>query len=220
MHVHRLVSLAVGAAYIMLAGAGTRAAPATDPTAFIDTLVHDAMLTLSDQQLVGQARDQRLAQILEENFDLPRLAKFVLGRYWNTASVQEQQRFTAVFGQWVIKAYGKRLSKYSAEDITLTGTHSESDTSFVVRSRAIISSGAPPARLDWRVRKEGGDYKIVDVEFEGVSLASTQREEFASAIQRNGGTVPGLIQALESKIKSHDDTGEAAPLAQSGGDVR
>lgn len=210
MRVGRSVSPLMLVLWFALAGASAQAAPASDATAFVDTLVHQALQTLSDKRLALQAREQQLAHILEDNFDLGRIARFVLGRYWNTASAQEQQRFTAVFEQWVIKSYGRQLSDYSGETIKLTGMRPDSDVSFTVTSKVILSSGAPPTRVDWRVRREAGDYKIIDVDFEGVSLALTQREEFAAAIERNGGTVVGLTHALESKLSSGGD------LTQSG----
>jgi phospholipid transport system substrate-binding protein len=111
----------------------------------------------------------------------------------------------------VIRAYANRFSEYSGDDVQvkITGDRAESETSHIVSSQ-VLRPNAPPVHVDWRVHKQGNDYKIVDVDVEGVSMALTQREEFASVIQRNGGTVAGLTQALEQRIASGDTS--AAPL--------
>ncbi len=66
-------------------------------------------------------------------------------------------------------------------------------------SEIIRPNGAPPAKVDWRVTRADGAYKITDVVVEGVSMAVTQRSEFASVIQRNGGKVEGLLAMLRQK---------------------
>jgi len=63
----------------------------------------------------------------------------------------------------------------------------------------VFKPGSQPARVDWRVRTAGGQPKIVDVVVEGVSMAVTQRSEFAAVIQRSGGRVAGLLTALRDK---------------------
>ncbi|MDH5488800.1 MAG: ABC transporter substrate-binding protein, partial [Rhodospirillaceae bacterium] len=57
-------------------------------------------------------------------------------------------------------------------------------------------------RVDWRVRQNGDEYRIVDVYVEGISMGQTQRSEFASVIKQKGGTVEGLLQVLRTKVSS------------------
>ena len=64
----------------------------------------------------------------------------------------------------------------------------------------IVRPNGPPVNVSWRVRKSGSDYKIIDVVVENVSMGVTQRQEFASVIEQNGGRVDGLIQALRQKV--------------------
>jgi phospholipid transport system substrate-binding protein len=184
------------------------AAPARDAQSFIETLLHEGLQTVADQQLSDHAREDRFARVLDEDFDFPRIARFVLGYHGSTASEPDRQHFAKVFQQWVIRVYGSRFSGYGGETIEITGTRPDSETTTSVASRVIRPSGAPPIKIDWRVRREGGDdYRVVDVAVEGVSMVLMQREEFAAVIERNGGTVPDLTRALEQKIAS-GDTGD------------
>lgn len=189
----------------------TRAAPARDATSFVDAFVHEGLRTVADKQLSAQARDDRFARILDEDFDFPRIARFVVGRRWAETSEQERQRFIKVFRQWAIQVYGGRLAGYSGETVKISGARPDSDTMTTVSSQVNRPGGAPPIKVDWRVRRENNDYRVVDVSVEGVSMLLTQREEFASVIERGGGTVAGLTKTLEQKIASGDTSGGFQP---------
>ncbi len=192
---------------------GSRAAPARDATSFVDGFVRQALQTLADKQLTARERDDRFARIIDEDFDFPRIARFTVGRYWASASEPDRRRFVQVLRQWVIHVYGSRLAGYSGETVKITGARAESETVTAVATQVVQPSGAPPVRVDWRVRRDGGDYRVVDVAVEGVSMLLTQREEFAAVIERNGGGVAGLTRTLEQKIASGDTSGGFAPPA-------
>ena len=83
----------------------------------------------------------------------------------------------------------------------MTGSRAAPDGS-VVSSEIVRPNGAPPAKVDWLLTQHDGAYKISDVIVEGVSMAVTQRSEFASVIQRHGGQVQGLITALRQKTEA------------------
>jgi phospholipid transport system substrate-binding protein len=73
----------------------------------------------------------------------------------------------------------------------------------VIVSTDVITPGAPqPLKIDWRLVNDAGAYKISDVIVEGVSMAVTQRSEFASVIQRHGGQIQGLIDLMRQKTAS------------------
>ena len=195
---------------LMLAGPGVRAA-AADAASFINDLVSDALKTLGNKQLSNDDRATRFRNLLDSDFDIPRIARFVLGRYWNEASEQDRQKFQKLFEEYIVRSYAKRFSEYSGEQVKVTGSRPESETSTLVQSQILRPNGAPPAKVDWRVRKDGAAFKIVDVDVEGVSMVLTQREEFSSVIQRSGG-VAGLNKTLEEKLASDDASLAAQPL--------
>ena len=202
MHLRRPLSLMVLVLAFVLPATASRAAPATNAGTFIQNLVSQAIDLLNNKQMAAPDREQHFTALLHDNFDIPRIARFVLGRYWRTATPQERQEFTQLFGRWVVQTYSARFSEYRGETVKVTGTRDESPTSSIVSSQLIRPNGTPPAKVDWRVRHENGDYKIIDVDVEGVSMALTQRDEFASVIQRNGGTVASLNHVLEQKLAS------------------
>jgi phospholipid transport system substrate-binding protein len=148
-----------------------------------------------------QMREASFTKVLEEDFDMPRISRFVLGRYWVSASEQERTDFRAIFEVYMARAYSRRFGEYAGETVKVTGLRSESNDATIVSSEIIHQQGGP-VKLDWRIYKSSNDYRIVDVSVEGVSMVLTHKQEFASIIERDGGGVAGLIQAVQMKLNS------------------
>ena len=185
---------------ILLAGtvaSQSPAAAAADPTALVSSLGSRALEVLGK----GTSESQRVArfrELLREDFDIPGIARFVLGRYWNTASEEERREFVKLFEEYVAQAYATRLAEYAGEKFKVTGSRPEGDGA-IVSSQILRPAGSAPIKVDWRLTGRNGIYKISDVAVDGISMAVTQRSEFASVIQHNGGQLQGLITMLREK---------------------
>ncbi|MGH7045043.1 MAG: MlaC/ttg2D family ABC transporter substrate-binding protein [Stellaceae bacterium] len=176
------------------------AVAAADPAAVITDLGNQALEVLG-KNVDPNTRVARFRQLFSTDFDVPGIARFVLGRYWNVATPQQQQEFIRLFTDYIALAYSNRLAEYSGERLKVTGSRAAPNGS-LVSSEIVRPNGAPPAKIDWLLTPHAGTYRINDVIVEGVSMAVTQRSEFASVIQRHGGQVEGLITALRQKIES------------------
>ena len=176
-----------------------RPAAAQDPAAVITSLGNKALKVLGPN-VDPNLRVARFRELFQADFDVPGIARFVLGRYWRLAAPAQQQEFIRLFTDYIAVVYANRLAEYGGETLRVTGTHPAPDGELVA-SQIIRTNGQPPARVDWLLTPANGSYKITDVIFEGVSMAVTQRSEFASFIQRNGGQVQSLITALEQKTE-------------------
>ena len=175
---------------------------AADPSALINQLVTQAINVIVDKNSTEDQREQKFRSLLQTGFDIPRISRFVLGRYWNIANDDQRKQFSALFEDWIVRTYTARFTQYSGEKIQVTGTRSEGPTTTVVVSQFVSSSGGPAAKIEWVVRKNGdNDYSIVDISIEGVSMALTQRDEIAAVADRSGGTVDGLNKAMQDKIR-------------------
>ena len=214
MSLRRPLTLVLLVASLGFGSATLRAAPASDASAFVKDLVGQAMQSLNDKKLSEEQREKQFRTMLHSDFDMPRISRFVVGRYWTTASDQDKQNFQRLFEDYVVRAYAARFSQYNGEQVKVIGSRPENETITLVSSQVLRPNGAPPAKVDWRVRKQDNDFKIVDIDVEGVSMLLTQREEFASVIQRSGGTVAGLNKTLEERLASGDTSLAAPPLPQ------
>jgi phospholipid transport system substrate-binding protein len=194
------------------APAQTKPSAASDPTVFVDGMIQQALAVLRNTQIPDATRQQQFGTMFDKDFDVPKIARFVLGRYWTTASDADRNAFAGLFEQWIVRTYSARFKEYGGENIKVTGSRPEGDTGFVVTSQLIHPDGSPPANVNWHVVKEATGFKVVDVEVEGISMAITQRDEFSSVIQSGGGDVASLNKVLQDKLNSGAvDTAGAAP---------
>src|SRR6266404_5735725 len=124
-------SVAIGAllsAILLLAAPGS--APAQDARAFVGALGEQAIQVLGP----GVSPQQRLARFRElfrNDFDVPGIGQFVLGRYWRTATPQEQQEFLRLFQEYIVQAYAARLGEYGGEPFRVTGSRPSGDETVV-----------------------------------------------------------------------------------------
>src|SRR5262245_9255797 len=188
------VLLAIALVPAMSAPAGA----AADPAQFIKTMGQKAINELTGPNVTEAERQERFRQLFTESFDVPTIGKFVLGRYWRTATDAERAEFLKLFEDFIVKSYAVRFADYAGESFDVQNTTGAADGASVVHSR-INRKGAETIRVDWRVQQNQDRLAITDVVVEGVSMAVTQRSDFASVIQSKGGKVAGLIDALRAK---------------------
>jgi phospholipid transport system substrate-binding protein len=188
--------------WLLIASASATAATnaiAADPNVFMNELWGQTVEVLS-KKVPRAERLMRFRQLFQADFDGPGIARFVLGRYWRSASEQEQQEYLKLFEDYVVFVYGTRLSNFNGETFKMLG--SRTDESGTIVSTDIISpSGEAPIKVDWRLIADHGSFKINDVIIEGISMLVTQRSEFASVIQRHGGQVGGLLELMRERAR-------------------
>lgn len=195
------IALVILAGLLPLLSSVHPARAAKDPAAFITDLgtraIHVLTSGLSDSE-----REKQFRALFEEGFNIPEISRFVLGPNWRTATEAQRQEFTKLFETYVVHAYSVRFGAYAGQQLKVLGSRPEGDNAAVVQSQiALPNSNQPPVRVDWRVSRNSDAYKINDVTVEGVSMALTQRQEFASIIQRNGGQLEALLKLLREKTK-------------------
>jgi len=178
------------------------AAPARaggDAQGLISDLGRRAIEVLTQKKISDSQREQNFRRLFDEGFDVNSVSRFVLGRYWNTSTEPQRREFVKLFEAYVVKAYAVRFSEYTDQQFKVTGSRPQGDDESLVTSEIIRPEGGPPIKVDWRVVSAAGAPKITDVVVEGVSMAITQRDQFASIIQRNGGEVDALLKLLREK---------------------
>jgi phospholipid transport system substrate-binding protein len=197
-----LASAAASFAAASLTGAITlpayAALSADDAKKFIDGLSDQAIGTLTGTSITQADRETRFRNLLEAHFDMPGISKFVLGRYWKAATPPQQADFQKLFETLLVQSYAKTFAQYGADKFQVTRSTADSDGSVIVNSHVDRPNG-DTIKLDWRVAGDGADMRIIDLIIEGVSLRTTHRSDFASAIQSNGGTVDALLTLLRQK---------------------
>jgi phospholipid transport system substrate-binding protein len=176
-------------------------AAAADPASLLTDVSSRVLQLIDDKQRPDAERAADFTKLVDETFDVPKIARFVLGQNWRTASEDERQQFTQTFQTYLIQVYWSRFNQYNGQSFKVTGQKAQSDALTLVNTQIIQPSG-PVVKVDWTVAKSSDGFKIIDVSIEGVSQVLTYRQEFASIIAQNDGHVSALTAELLKKIKS------------------
>jgi phospholipid transport system substrate-binding protein len=167
------------------------------PDEFIRSVGQNAIDSLTDKAITQDQREERFRKILNAKFEVKLLARFTLGRFWRRATEMQQKEYTSLFEDFIVKAYAARFADYKGENFVVGKIRNINERDNLVQSEVVLTDGRK-IPVDWRVRN-GKELKIVDISVEGVSMAITQRDEFSSIINQNGGKIDGLLAALRKK---------------------
>ncbi len=192
-----MVSAAAAAAAAVPGIAGPAFAQGADPAA--------AFVQRTGEQLVGVVNGPgnlaekrgRMQQIIEGTVDVDGVARFCLGQFWNRATPQQQQQYTALFHNVLVNNITGNIGEYSGVTFEMGRTQRRGDVDVV--STVVSRPNNPPAKVDWIIGTSSGAPRIVDVVAEGTSLRLTQRSDYASYITRNGNSVQALIDAMKQQ---------------------
>lgn len=191
-----LILLTVLALFLALPQAVT----ATDnPSDFIRTVGQNAINSLTNKEVSQAKREVFFRKILHKNFELKLIARFALGRFWRRATKTQQAEYISLFEDFIVKAYAARFADYKGENFIVGKVRNINERDNLVQSEVVLANGRK-IMVHWRVRN-GKTLKIIDVLVEGVSMAITQRDQFAAIINQNGGKIDGLLSALHKKMR-------------------
>ena len=157
---------------------------------------------MKNAEKVGYAgRVERLQPVLPEVFDLPFMAEKSVGRYWKTASPEEQQRLVSTFKRYIVANYAGRFTGWDGQSFEILGEEPSARGTKLVRTK-LVDPNANDVSLDYRLRRtEQSGWKIVDVFLDGtVSELALRRSEYSSLIKREG--FEALLVALDERIET------------------
>lgn len=196
-------SLAVLVAVFLLPGATGAAATAGNASEFIETLGTQAINVAADSDKSSNDKSREFRKLLKRGFALPKIGRFVLGRYWRQISDEQKERYAALFEDYLVVTYSNRFNEYSGETFEVVGEKPYGERGILVNTKVFRPQGAEVV-VDWQVVPDGDSYRIVDVVIEGLSMSLTQRSDFASAIQSQGGDFDRFLETLEKKVNGQN----------------
>jgi len=154
----------------------------------------------SDKQL--QAGDRKKALALAEQKILPLVdfreaARLAVGRAWNTATPEQQERITSEFRTLLVRIYSNAIGVYRGQTMRVQPVKAAPDATQVTVRNQYVSPGRPPTSVEYAMHKTPTGWKIYDITVEGVSLVLTYRGEFEQIVRESG--IEGLIQRLSER---------------------
>ncbi len=190
----RLGALSVFFAAISFAEVGEQARSA--PRRIIEQTVVEVLAVLAEEAEPSDARRAELEKIARRRFDFRSMSRLVLARNWKRFSKPQQAEFVEVFTRYLANDYGSRLERYDQEQVDVLGERQEPRGDVTVKT-AIVGGENDGALVDYRMRDRDGNWKIIDVVIEGISLVANFRDQFRDVIARSG--PEGLLEKLREK---------------------
>jgi phospholipid transport system substrate-binding protein len=176
----------------------------TDPTSFINHFAEVGIDDILSANINEADKTERFRNLFNEGFDIPAIGRFVLTRNWRRANDTEKQEFVGLFEDVIVYTWSRRFSKYDGQTIDVRGTTPDGETGTLVDS-AIVDSNGESISVQWRLRQREEGLRIVDVIVEGVSMAITYRQEYASVIRQRGG-LNGLLALLRQQVSALENS--------------
>ena len=168
-----------------------------EPDVFVQSTVNRASQVLSNN-LSKDQKINELKSIAEETVDIQGIGMYTLGAYRKTLNEDQKERYKIVFKEYFLKTFSSRLAEYSNPEIQVKTKEILNKNYTMVSSVLIATEERPEINIDWRIYTKNPDNpKIRDLVIEGLSLARTQKEEFASVLNTNDGNVDALFKTLE-----------------------
>ena len=175
----------------------------TDPKLFVEELVDDAIKTLSNKSISKADKNKKIEEIALANVDIDALGMYTLGDVRKTLDENNLKKYKTLFEKYFLKSLTSRLTDYSSQKFEVLSADQKSDSYNIVSSRIVESASQPEIKIDWRIyTKDPSKPLIRDLIVEGLSLAKTQKEEFASILNSNNNDINILFSKLEEFINN------------------
>lgn len=182
--------------FAALLPASGRAADPDQAAAFVDQLLKELLAIVNGPGALDGKRGA-LGRIVEQKVDVDAVARFCLGRFWRTATPQQQADYMALFRRVLVRNVTDKVGDYQGVSFVLgKATKREND---IAVATVVNRPGNAPNKVDWVVAAEGPT-KVIDLVAEGTSLRLTQRSDYSAFLARNNNDVQALIDALRQQL--------------------
>jgi phospholipid transport system substrate-binding protein len=181
-------------------GAGAQQIDIARATGFIQATGQELVAAINAAGAPVAQRRERVAAILRRSVDVEGVGRFILGRWWRTASPDQQAEYLRLFEQVLIHNLSARFGEYQGVRFSVGRSQARTEDDVLVNT-IVERPNTPAFGLDWRVAEVAGQPKVVDVIAEGTSLRLTTRSEYSSVVTRNGNNVGALLTAMRQQIQ-------------------
>ena len=169
----------------------------SNPQDFVKELVNDAINYLSNKNNSKEEKASFIEKIALDNVDINALGLYTLGELRKSAEKEKLQNYQKSFEKYFLKSLTSRLAEYSSSKFEILEEDKKSNTYTIVKSKIVPEDGGPEIKIDWRIYTKNPEQPLIrDLIVEGLSLARTQKEEFASILSSNNNDIEILIIKL------------------------
>jgi phospholipid transport system substrate-binding protein len=216
MQIGRVLRGALGVGCLLLAIPGAADDPAASARKVVEDTLVEVLATLNEAGSSEETRRDRVADIAYSHFDFDTMSKLVIARPWRKFTKEQRVEFIEEFKTHLARSYGRRLSRYQNVNLKVVGEQKEQRGDVTVQSR-VVGGQFDGAAMDYRMRGKTGEWLVIDVTIEGVSLVSNFRSQFKPIVAAGG--AEELLHRLKDKNdvlraeieKEEDSPSQAVP---------
>ena len=168
-----------------------------EPDIFVQSTVNRASKLLNEN-ISKDEKIKKLKLIAKETVDIRGIGFYTLGSKRKSLNEEEKKRYAKLFEVYFLKSFSSRLAEYTNPEIDVFNKEKLNDNYTIVNSLLKATNERPEINIDWRIyTKDPNNPLIRDLIIEGLSLARTQKEEFASVLSSNDDNIDALFKVLE-----------------------
>ena len=168
-----------------------------EPEIFVESTIKKATSILSNNSS-KESKIKQLKTVAKETVDINGIGLYTLGPVRKSLDTTQKEKYIKLFEQYFLKSFSSRLVDYTNPDINILGKEKLNENYTIVKSLLRGNNERPEVKIDWRIYTKNPDNPLIrDLIIEGLSLARTQKEEFASILNSNDGKIDALFKTLE-----------------------
>ena len=158
--------------------------------------LYNDLVAASIKELSSDKQKEELKNLFQEYVDIPIIARAVLGKSWREANSDQRNRFIHAFKKYVSDKYGRQFSEFKGTTLEIIKSRDTLTKAGVLISTEVVVPGNSPLKVVWQVSDGSGSLKLIDLRVEGVSMLSTERQEFRSKLKKFNGSLDDLILSI------------------------
>ena len=167
-----------------------------EPDIFVQSTVNRASKLLGED-ITKNEKIEKLKLIAKETVDIRGIGFYTLGKKRKSLNEQEKKRYAELFEEYFLKSFSSRLAEYTNPEIDVQSKEKLNDNYTIVNSILKATNERPEIKIDWRIYTKKPENPLIrDLIIEGLSLARTQKEEFASVLNSNNDDIEALFKVL------------------------
>ena len=172
----------------------------SNPKQFIQEIVDEVKKVLVETNS-KEFKTKKLSEMALKTVDIKGVAYYSLGNYRKELNDEQMKEYLSLFEKYFLKSFTSRLTDYSDPKIEVLSTDVLNTKYTIVKSLLLATDKKPAVNIEWRVYTKNPDKPLIrDLIIEGLSLARTQKEEFASIIETNNGDITKLFITLKEFV--------------------
>ena len=172
-----------------------------DAVSMVKNLTQKGIEDIINSNSTEQEKVDVFRKLFTQNLDLDFIGKYVLGRYWRSATKTQQKEFIELYKEFNVKTWSKRFDEFKGKKFVFEGASPANNPNQIFVNTSVPMESGAPISVKWRVNDKKGELKIIDIIIENVSLAQTARNEYSAFIAKSPNGIEGLLENLRLKTK-------------------